>query len=81
MRRTMLSSLTAAVVGLALSATTILPIATSAEELTSTRSQRPCAAKKPQKLRSAAPPSQGRENRRVLMGWPPKWKPLPGHGY
>jgi hypothetical protein len=28
------------------------------------------------KLKNKTPPPQ-RENRRVLIGWPPKWKPLP----
>jgi hypothetical protein len=66
----------AGALGLALLAATIPPAAASASELTVTRSKLSCAPKKSQKLRSATPPPQ-RENRRVPIGWPPKWKPLP----
>jgi hypothetical protein len=60
----------AAFVALAAVATTIAPTATSARESTGTRLQLPCAATKPQKLRSPAPPPQGRENRRKPI-YPP----------
>src|SRR5262245_34778235 len=66
----------AGALGLALVAATIPPTAASASELTSTLSKLSCAPKNSQKPRSATRPTQ-RENRRVLMGWPPKWKPLP----
>jgi hypothetical protein len=56
---------------LALLAITIPPAAASAKEMTSTRSQLPCAAKKPQKFLAATPP-QRRENRRAPIFTPPK---------
>jgi hypothetical protein len=61
----------AAFAALALLATTIPPATASAKELTGTRSELPCAAKKPQKLRTATPPPQ-RDNRRVPIFSSPK---------
>jgi len=63
---------------LALPPATIPLTTASAKELTSTRSQPTCAANNSQRLRSATPPPQHRENRRVLIGWPPKIKRLNG---
>jgi hypothetical protein len=65
------SHVAVAFAALALLATTLPPAMASANAMTNTQSQLPCAAKKPQKLLSAPTP-QRRDNRRAPIFSPPK---------